>query len=160
MFIPSKKSLILFLSVLLIYGCNGNTSQKNTTTSQTLETASNSSATKPEIKSPTPPANPFESVNYPQPDCGEPLPQNEESYPVTYYPVYAENIADNLRLISSQFCQDAFATTLPNAEKVIQVASFRDREKADLFKQFLDKRISGNGLVGKPSIIKNPLESK
>ena len=155
MFIPSKKSIILFLSVLLIYGCSANTTQKNTDTSENLEISSNLTVTEPEIKSPTPLVNPFESENYPQPDCGEPLPQDKESYPVTYYPVYAENIDDNLSLIRSQFCQDAFAKTLPNVGKVIQVASFRDREKADLFKQFLDKRISGNGLVGKPSIIRN-----
>ena len=160
MFISSKKSIVLLLSVLLIHGCNANNSQQDTSqedTSPKLETADNSSATKPEIKSPTPKANPFESANYPQPDCGDPLPQNKESYPVTYYPVYAENIGDNLSLIRSQFCQDAFARILPGIGQVIQVASFSDRERADLFKAFLDERTSGTGLVGKPSTIRNPV---
>ena len=163
MFIFSKKYLVLLLSVLLVYGCNANNSEQDTSqqdTSQKLETADSSPATKPEIKSPTAKANPFENKNYPQPDCGDPLPQNKESYPVTYYPVYAENIGDNLSLIRSQFCQDAFARTLPEVGKVIQVASFSDRERADLFKQFLDERTSGKGLVGNPSLIRNPVTPK
>ena len=131
MFIFSKNSLVILLSVLLIYGCNANTSQQNTDTE-----------------------------NYPKPHCGESLPQNKEAYPVSYYPVYAENVADNLSIIRSQFCQDALARNLANVGRVIQVASFQDREKADLFRQFLDRKISGKSLVGKPSIIRNPVKPK
>ena len=151
MFISSKNYLILLLSLLLISGCNANTSEQNTT--QKIKTASHTQASQAEIQATKPQANPFESKNYPQPDCGDPLPQDEESYPVTYYPVYAENVGNNLNLIRSQLCQDAFAKVLPDSAKVIQVASFRSRERADLFRQFLAQRTSGKGLVGKPSTI-------
>ena len=151
MFISSKNYLFWLLSVLLIYGCNANTSEQNK--AQKIKTASHTQASQSAIKVTTLPANPFESKNYPQPDCGDPLPQNAESYPVTYYPVYAENVGDNLSLIRSQLCQDAFAKILPGSGKVIQVASFHSREQADLFRQFLAKRTSGQGLIGKPSTI-------
>ncbi len=71
---PSKKYLVVLLSVLLIYGCNGNNVEKSETAEENelekLETTSNGQVSQPEIKSPTPTANPFESKKYPQPYCG------------------------------------------------------------------------------------------
>jgi len=103
---------------------------------------------------PTPVATPiFDKSSFPKATCGDPLPSNIEEYPINFYPVFIDPSDRNLQIVTSQFCRDAYAMTKKDTgNKAIQVASFRTREQAQAFADFL-KREVGSGEVGPPTVV-------
>ncbi len=90
--------------------------------------------------------------SFPKPNCGDPLPDDSRSYPVSVYPVYVDFTKSNLRAIRSYFCANASTPIrLSTGEKVIQVASFTDIDRANSLKNLMIKRF-GSGEVGQPTI--------
>ena len=56
----------------------------------------------------------------------------------------------NLQTVKSQFCGDAYLTVRKNLGiQAIQVASFTSFERAESFKQFINKKVGG-AEVGEP----------
>jgi hypothetical protein len=101
-------------------------------------------------------SNSFESEAFPKATCGDSLPTNPQSYPISFYPVFIDYSESNLRQINVQFCQDAYRITREANNKVaIQVASFTSPGRAEEFRAFLASRF-GNAEVGEPRIIQEP----
>lgn len=103
--------------------------------------------------SPTPAAssNKFDTTQFPQANCGDSLPTNSDT-PIQFYPVFIEYSESNLKTVKSKFCADAYRKVRNDTDKVaIQVASFIDRNQAELFRDFMKKKL-GSGDVGKPTI--------
>jgi gas vesicle protein len=86
--------------------------------------------------------------------CGDPLPDDPQAYPVSFYPVFVEFTEDNLRTVQN-FCSDAYSTPRQinnKEEKAIQVASFSSLEHANSFKNLILREI-GSGEVGQSTVI-------
>jgi hypothetical protein len=98
-------------------------------------------------------ANPFESVQYPQSACGDPLPTNANRFPVDLYPVFVNDSSGALNTVKANFCQDAFVTTRKDSGiQSVQVASFISQERATQFSQLMQQKV-GSGEVGTPTRI-------
>jgi hypothetical protein len=98
-------------------------------------------------------ANPFESVQYPQPACGDPLPTNDSAFPVDLYPVFVNDSSGALDTVKANFCRDAFVTTRKDSGiQSVQVASFSSQQRAAQFAQFMRQKV-GSGDVGTPTQI-------
>lgn len=97
--------------------------------------------------------NPFQSLQYPQAACGDPLPSNPGEFPVNVYPVFIDDSDANLTQVVAQYCQDAFRTNRKDSGALaIQVASFRTSERAQQFAQFM-QQVVGSGDTGIPTQI-------
>jgi hypothetical protein len=97
--------------------------------------------------------NLFESVQYPQPACGDPLPINDSDFPVDLYPVFVNDSSGALDTVKANFCRDAFVTTRKDSGiQSVQVASFRSQQRAAQFAQFMQQKV-GSGDVGTPTRI-------
>jgi len=91
---------------------------------------------------------------FPKSSCGDTLPTEPKAYPVKLYPVYVNFTAPLLKRIKNQFCQDAFQKRRENNNKeMIQVASFTDIERANVFKDLMVKE-TWSGEVGEPTVVK------
>lgn len=100
-----------------------------------------------------PEPNPFESVEFPQAACGDPLPLNKDQYPLSLYPVFISDSDENLNRVKTEFCQDAIRKRRESTGKqMIQVASFLSVERANQFKDFMISKF-GSGEVGEASNI-------
>jgi hypothetical protein len=98
-------------------------------------------------------ANPFESVQYPQSACGDPLPTNANRFPVDLYPVFVNDSSGALSTVKANFCRDAFVTTRKDSGiQSVQVASFSSQQRAAQFAQFMQQKV-GSGEVGTPTRI-------
>lgn len=114
------------------------------------ETSSTSSSPVIENQSSSSPANPFESMRFPQPNCGDAMPTDPKAFPVNFYPVFVDYSESNLQIVTSRFCKDAYQMVRQDTNKeAIQVGSFTSFERAELFKAFLQKTFS-SGEVGQP----------
>ena len=99
---------------------------------------------------PTSSSNEFDNVEFPQSNCGDSLPTDPAST-VEFYPVFIEDSDRNLSTVKSIFCTDAYRTTRKDTGEVaIQVASFNNRTQAELFSDFMKKKL-GSGAVGQPT---------
>jgi hypothetical protein len=88
--------------------------------------------------------------------CGDRLPEDPESYPISFYPVFVEYSVENLSKVKKHFCEDAIQKNSKSlGRKVVQVASFASREKAESFKANLSQYFE-LVIIGEPTIIKNP----
>ncbi len=93
--------------------------------------------------------NQFDKVQFPQENCGDSLPTNSAS-PLQFYPVFIEYSQSNLKTVKSNYCTDAYRKTRSDTGKVaIQVASFTNRNRAELFSDFMKRKL-GSGDVGQP----------
>jgi len=91
--------------------------------------------------------------SFPKPNCGDPRPDDPGAYPVSFYPVYIDFTESNLRTIKSNFCTNAFSRIrLSTGERVIQVASFTNIDRANSLSDLMMKRF-GSGEVGQPTVI-------
>ena len=98
-----------------------------------------------------PQANPFETVQYPQPACGDPLPTNANDFPVDLYPVFVNNSPSTHSTVVANFCRDAFVTKRKDSGiHSIQVASFSSQQRAAQFAQFMMQKV-GSAEVGTPT---------
>lgn len=96
--------------------------------------------------------NEFDKVDFPQSNCGDYLPTNSEET-IQFYPVFIDFSNNNLQQIKANFCGDAYKTTRQDTKQLaIQVASFSSRNKAELFRDFMERKL-GSGEVGQPTII-------
>ena len=69
----------------------------------------------------------------------------------TWYPIFIKNDSGNLNKIKSRFCRDAFPKQREKLNRVdIQVASFRNPEKAEEFAELMRSQF-GSGEIGQPS---------
>ncbi|MBK4731549.1 hypothetical protein JJD41_16995 [Oxynema sp. CENA135] len=102
--------------------------------------------------------NPFYQERFPQSSCGDPLPQNPEEYPITFYPVFASYSERNLSIIQDYYCTDAYGPiTRDNGQIGIQVASFVGRQRSELFQQFMNEQVpQALWEIGNPTIINSP----
>jgi serine/threonine-protein kinase len=92
-------------------------------------------------------ANEFDNARFPKESCGDALPTNSTS-PTQIYPVFIKYSYSNLESVKSNFCTDAYKTKRNDTGEVaIQVASFTNRNRAELFSKFLNKQL-GSGDVG------------
>jgi len=97
--------------------------------------------------------NQFDKVSFPKESCGDELPKTTNSYPVNLYPVFIKYTEINWNTIKSNYCKDALSTEREgNGEKVVQVASFTSKERAQEFKDFMVRKL-GSGDIGKASVI-------
>ncbi len=97
--------------------------------------------------------NPFETVQYPQAACGDPLPANANNFPVDLYPVFVNHSSGTFSTVVANFCRDAFVTTRKGSGiQSIQVASFKSQQRAAQFAQFMTQKV-GSGEVGTPTRI-------
>lgn len=105
-----------------------------------------------------PPSNEFDDVLYPQANCGNSLPTNATS-PTKFYPVFIEFSSENQQQVTEDFCRDAYKTNRQDTgNTAIQVASFTDRNKAQLFSDFMFRKL-GSGEVGQSTIYTPPTPS-
>jgi hypothetical protein len=108
----------------------------------------NTATTSP--STPTPQANfTFTRGDYPKPSCGDPLPSDQKAYPINFYPVEAPYSISNLNKIRANFCGDAFDKKSDDT-KLIQIASFTNKEKAQAFANLVGSAINGTK-VGAPT---------
>jgi serine/threonine protein kinase len=143
-------------------------SRQTPESTSSIDTGSNSTSTPPLEISPSPDtpkvislpspsnspqassSNEFDKVEFPQSNCGDSLPTDPAST-VEFYPVFIEYSDRNLNTVKSKFCTDAYRTTRKDTGEVaIQVASFNQRSQAELFSDFMKKKI-GSGEVGQPT---------
>ena len=95
----------------------------------------------------------FDPENFPQYSCGDPKPSNPNDYPVEFYRVQVPYSETNLSKARVYFCRDALpAISQDTGEKVVQISSFTNQEKARDFAVFVNTQISGVK-VGSPIII-------
>jgi hypothetical protein len=128
------------------------------------ETASRSSQTELEGAPPTPETqesevatenpsvNPFSEVRFPMESCGDSLPQSDEDYPISFYPVFIDHSEANLEKIASEFCRDSFPQRREGDQLFIQVSSFTDRAKAQDFADFLAETFA-SAEVGQATVV-------
>lgn len=96
----------------------------------------------------------FPLSSFPRGTCGDPLPFDESLYPLTYYPVFILDTADNLREVKSKFCADAYVKTDSNGKKVIQVASFYTQKASEFL--LLMENDFGEARLGEASVVSSP----
>jgi hypothetical protein len=95
----------------------------------------------------------FPSASFPRETCGDPLPSDKSLYPINYYAVFVPDEGDNLEVIRSEFCADAFSKLdKATGENVIQVASFYT-EKVHEFVSLMEKNFGEGAKLGKPSVV-------
>ncbi|MFW6296753.1 MAG: hypothetical protein ACOC04_06140 [Halothece sp.] len=103
-------------------------------------------------------AQPTYSFNpraFPKNACGDGKPSDPNAYPVNFYPVNLPYSDSNLSKAQSYFCRDAYQKRdKETREKLIQVASFLNEEKARAFADFVNTEMSG-AIVGEPTTIYN-----
>jgi serine/threonine protein kinase len=105
-----------------------------------------SSNTKPTISS-----NEFDTVQFPQANCGDAA-SSASTSAIQFYPVFIEYSQNNLQSVKSNFCTDAYKTNRKDTGAVaIQVASFTNRSRAESFSNFMNRKL-GSGEVGEPTI--------
>ncbi len=116
------------------------------------ETDSNlDSSLSPSNTTPVALPNEFDDVQFPQSNCGDSRPTDSASQ-TQFYPVFIEYSEKNLQAVKSNYCADAYkANRKDSGEVAIQVASFTNRERAELFSDFLKSKL-GSGDVGEPTI--------
>ncbi len=134
---------IIIISFIFIFNYNekdSSVSRSNKTT-KPLENNSNS--------------NIFDNDSFPKSTCGDVMPSNLNEFPVDFYPVYIDNSSENLQLVQSRFCRDAFRITRKNIGKSIQVSSFRSYQRAEQFRDFLIQQV-GSGEIGNPRRLESP----
>ncbi|MEB3825964.1 hypothetical protein LKK83_00500, partial [Phormidium sp. CCY1219] len=113
----------------------------------------NSPPAPPTPQVPPQPVNPFNKSAYPKTSCGDRLPTDPYTYPVTFYPVFIYNSELNLQRVKAMFCEDAYPRFLENQnQQLIQVASFSTRERAEFFTELLRERFR-SAAVGAPRLI-------
>jgi serine/threonine protein kinase len=96
-------------------------------------------------------SNEFDKVQFPQASCGDSRPTNSAST-IQFYPVFLEYSESNLQTVKSNFCADAYRTNRTDTGAVaIQVASFTNRSRAELFRDFMNRKL-GSGEVGEPTV--------
>jgi hypothetical protein len=97
----------------------------------------------------------FPPASFPRETCGDPLPSDESEYPLTYYPIFIKNTADNLQTVKEQFCTDAFVKNdKATGEEVIMVASFYTQKASEFL--LLMKQNFGEARLGTASVITEP----
>lgn len=93
----------------------------------------------------------FSASDYPQEVCGDSKPTNPADYPVDFYPVKVPYSPEVLEMVRNDFCRDAFQKRdKVTREKIIQIASFTDQDKAMEFAKMIKTRINETS-VGKPT---------
>ncbi len=114
----------------------------------------NSVTVPPISPSPTTPvisANEFDNAQFPQSNCGD-SPPTDSTAQTQFYPIFIEFSENNLQQVQLNFCRDAYKTNRKDTGEVtIQVASFTNASRAELFSNFMKKKI-GSGNVGQPTI--------
>jgi serine/threonine protein kinase len=152
-------AIAYFQSVSSISNQNPDTTPTQTPTSLTQnpdpETPTNTPRN-PTQNPETPPinsTNEFDKAQFPLPSCGDPLPNNSAS-PTQFYPIFIDFNDSNLQQVQEKFCGDAYKTTRQDTGQLaIQVASFINRNQAELFRDFMTRKI-GSGAVGQATIYK------
>ena len=97
----------------------------------------------------------FPAASFPRASCGDVLPSDKSVYPLSYYPVFIENTADNLRLARENFCADAILKKDERTgQQVIQVASFYT-ERASEFLRLMEDNF-GSAELGQERVIDAP----
>jgi serine/threonine-protein kinase len=92
-------------------------------------------------------ANEFDNARFPKESCGDALPTNSTS-PTQIYPVFIKYSQSNLQKVKSNLCTDAYKTKRKDTGEVaIQVASFTNRNRAELFSNFINRKL-GSGDLG------------
>jgi len=95
--------------------------------------------------------NEFDKVQFPQSNCGDSPPTNPASQ-TQFYPVFIDFNDTNLQQVKAKFCGDAYKTTRQDTKKLaIQVASFSNLARAELFRDFMVRKL-GSGKVGQATI--------
>jgi hypothetical protein len=95
----------------------------------------------------------FNSEDFPKYACGDSKPTDPNDYPVEFYPVNVPYSEDNLFIVRSYFCQDAFQKRAKDTgEKEVQIASFTNEEKARAFAEFVYTQIP-EVRIGSPTIV-------
>ncbi|WP_017293172.1 hypothetical protein [Geminocystis herdmanii] len=98
----------------------------------------------------------FDNESFPKDTCGDRMPTNINEFPVDFYPVYVNFSSENLRLVQSRFCKDAYSMTRKEiGQKAIQIGSFTSYDRAEQFSKFLKNKI-GSGEVGQPRRVEKP----
>ena len=104
----------------------------------------------PSIPSPASSSNEFDIAQFPQENCGDAVPTTS-SASTQFYPVFIKYNETNLQIAKTKFCTDAYQTKRKDTGEVaIQMASFTNRDRAELFSKFLNQQL-GSGEVGQPT---------
>ncbi|GAB4197465.1 MAG: hypothetical protein Fur006_46120 [Coleofasciculaceae cyanobacterium] len=123
------------------------TSSLNTNPSPNSTPKNTSSPSSP---SPASSSNEFDIAQFPQENCGDAVPTTS-SASTQFYPVFIKYNETNLQIAKSKFCTDAYQTKRKDTGEVaIQMASFTNRDRAELFSKFLNQQL-GSGEVGQPT---------
>ena len=97
--------------------------------------------------------NSFSQEEFPKDTCGDGKPSYSNITSIQFYPVNIPYSPENLELVRSNFCQDAYQKRdKSTGEKLIQMSSFTDQGKAQEFVQFINTKISGAS-VGQPTTV-------
>jgi hypothetical protein len=111
-----------------------------------IDTASNQSAK-------TSTTNQFAQADFPQSSCGDDKPNDPNLTSVDFYPINIPYSDETLEIVTQKFCRDAYQKTdRSTGDKIIQVASFTEKSKAQEFVDFIGETITG-AYVGNPTTI-------
>jgi hypothetical protein len=156
-YLPRIMKVNFFLTAILfiLFGCSRAFTPSNTLVVPT-ESNRGSSITSTN-KTETQFLSEWNSVQFPLSACGDSL-QSHNSTSVTVYPVFVDYSSDaDLQRVKLTLCQDAYVKTLESDEQVIQTASFLSFDKANSFKQFIEK--SGfTSRIGQPKVVEIALK--
>jgi hypothetical protein len=101
----------------------------------------------------TPTTNQFAQVNFPQGSCGDDKPNDPNLTSVDFYPINIPYSDETLEIVTQNFCRDAYQKTdRSTGDKIIQVASFTEKSKAQEFVDFIGETMTG-AYVGNPTTI-------
>lgn len=95
----------------------------------------------------------FSQQDFPKDRCGDDMPTDSNITSVQFYPVNISYSPENLDFIRANFCRDAYQKRDKSTrEKLIQISSFTDQNKAQEFANFVESKVSGV-TVGLPTTI-------
>jgi hypothetical protein len=118
-----------------------------------LESKENPISSQPSPRTTTRKTYQFSFSDFPKNTCGDRKPTDPNAYPVKFYPVNIPYSESNLSQAQSLFCRDSFQKRHPTTrEKIIQISSFLEQEKAQDFADFVSQKIAGAS-VGEPTTI-------
>jgi len=156
--------LLLLVASSMLVGCY-QSSDTIPVSSSPIQTDQSKQITK---ASPSTQASPLKTSNdkqttlpeTPQKTCGDPLPKDGTTSPVSFYPIFVAYSEKNLELVKKHFCEDAFKYVREKTGKdVIQVGSFTSLEKANQFKQKISQHFKGAD-IGDPTIVEGTGQPK
>jgi hypothetical protein len=98
----------------------------------------------------------WEDKRFYKDSCGDLLPANQDTYPISLYPVFIDFSDSNLKTIKTYFCGDAYKVERrQDRGTAIQVGSFVGLENASIFQAFIQEKLEIAAEIGEATVLQN-----